>query len=503
MRQQETGNARNLIIICPDEMRADCAGYAGNPVIRTPEIDALAERGVVFGNHFCVMPKCVPSRISLMTGRYSHTGGYRTVSQSMNPGDEDLLALLVAGGFQTALFGKDHCWGRDRVARDFAFTSYTGPLAHHMDGVVKLDDSRPTSRTAADLDLEDGWHYVGSRTRHDADERYATQAVEFLTKERDRGRPFFLQVNIESPHPVYGVEEPWFSMYDRDRLNRWPCTLPDDAPLPMRAQRDVRTGVDDDATAAAELQRVYYGMISKVDTLVGRILAAVTEQGLWGDTVVLFWSDHGDYAGQYGLAEKWDTSLADCLVKVPCILAAPGLEPARVTALTETTDLAPTLTELLGLPPLTRAHGTSLLPVVAGRSPGRPAVFADGGHEAAMRRRFAEQYPMGADAHRRGAKRYGKSETYARYPDSMARARMVRTSRWKLVVRETGGNELYDLDADRWEMENLWERFRADATLAARDGTPLAPVVTDLLLRMNEFALRTDPDEPHLDHFTV
>lgn len=146
--------ARNLIIICPDEMRGDCAGYAGNPVIRTPSIDALAERGVVFENHFAVMPKCVPSRIGLMTGRYTHAGGYRTVSRGMNPGEDDLLARFTAAGYRTALFGKDHCWGAERVKRDFEFTSHAGPPANHMEGVPPLSDHRPERGGAIELDLE-------------------------------------------------------------------------------------------------------------------------------------------------------------------------------------------------------------------------------------------------------------------------------------------------------------------------------------------------------------
>jgi arylsulfatase A-like enzyme len=489
---------RNLIIICPDEMRGDCAGYAENPVIRTPNVDALARRGVVFDNHFTVMPKCVPARVSLMTGRYTHTDGYRTVSQVMNPGEDDLLARFTAAEYQTALFGKDHCWGAERVERDFDFTSHAGPLAHHMEGVPALSDHRPSEGGAAEFELESGWHYVGARTRHVSDDRKTDQAVAFLTGARDRSRPFFMQVNIESPHPVYGVEEPWFSMYATEELNRWPSALPTGAPLPLRAQREVRTSSEDVERESAEIQRVYYGMISNVDVLVGRILDAIESEGLWDDTVVLFWSDHGDYAGQYGLAEKWDTSFADCLVKVPCILVAPGTEPRRVAALTETTDLAPTLARLLDLPPLPRAHGEDLGPVIAG-SPGKEAVFADGGHEREMRERFPRQHPVGGATYRTpaGLKRSGKSETYSRYPASMARARMVRTHRYKMVVRETHDNELYDLDADPFEMENLW------SAESASDGSNLAGVKLDLAMRLNEFALRTDTDEPYLEEFTV
>jgi arylsulfatase A-like enzyme len=476
---------KNVIVICADELRGDCTSFAGNPDILTPNMDRLAARGVVFARHMTSFPKCVPARCSLMTGRYCHADGWRTISQTLAKGQPELMGALKRLGYQTAVFGKNHCWHEsDWHALDFR--SHTPPMSRFLEGHTDFTPGRPAADGAQPLDLDDGWHYCGAGTRHMSDEAFAEQTVDFLTSSRDRSKSFFLQINFESPHPKYGVEEPWYSMYDREGIQAWPHELPKNAPLPVRAQREVRTGMEESPAACREVQAVYYGMISKVDHLLGKVLQAIESEGLWDNTIVLFWADHGDYAGQYGLAEKWDTHFADCLLHVPCVLIAPGLAPGRVECLSSTVDLAPTLCELLEMTPLPGMHGDSLLPVIRGKTR-RRAVFADGGHEAEMRRRYAAQpRPEGQDG-----KRLGKSETYWRYPDSMARAKMVRTDRYKMVIRETGDNELYDLENDPRELDNRW----GDSTLGR--------VMPELLRMLVEWGLSTDSESPYLDSFTV
>lgn len=101
---------KNLIFITSDEMRGDAPGFMGNPDCRTPSLDRLAGRGVTFTNHFCVHAKCVPSRISMMTGRYPHTDGFRTINQHLPPEEPNLLRVLKEHGYETAVFGHNHVW---------------------------------------------------------------------------------------------------------------------------------------------------------------------------------------------------------------------------------------------------------------------------------------------------------------------------------------------------------------------------------------------------------
>lgn len=473
---------KNLLIICCDEMRGDCAGFMGNPDIRTPNFDRLAGRGVVFENHMTNFPKCLPARASLMTGRYGNTHGWRTVQQVMDPQQRNLLRTLADDGYETAVFGKNHCWHDTDWSR-LDYRSDSPSMLRFLEGRPSRQHNDPDPDGVQPLELHEGWDYCGCSTRHRPDEGFAEQTVDFLEHTRDPGRPFFLQLNFESPHPVYGVEEPWFSMYDRDAIRPFEHRLPENAPLVLREERKWRTGVEPDERAAVEIQATYYGMISKVDHLAGQVIDALDRQDLWKDTVVLFWADHGDYAGQFCLPEKYDTSFHDCLLRTPCVLCDPSLEPGRYDGLTDHADIAPTLIGLLGCEPLPGMRGHDMLPMLRGEYR-RAAVFADGGHEQEMLDRFRSfGRPEG--------RRRGKSEVYYQCPDTMARAKMVRTEKHKLVISLSGSNELYDLEADPNEMNNRW-------------GDPeLASVVPGLMQLIVEWDLQTDPQDPWMEWFTV
>lgn len=488
---------KNLIILCADEMRGDCLGYMGNPDVRTPHLDRLAARGAAFRRHFATFPKCVPSRVSLMTGRYCHTDGYRTITQHLPANAPNLLSRLREAGYETALFGKNHCWDPDSLDGLFDHRgdsdAYAAIARECFPGVEFYEQNPALDRGRMIGSLD----YLGNCNLHERDEAKTRQAIEFLTRRRDVERPFFLQLNIESPHPMYAAVEPWFSMYDREKIRVFPRALPRGAPLPVTKQREVRSGHDVTEAEVREVQALYYGMISRVDEQMGRVLATLEACGLMEDSILLFWSDHGDYAGQYGLPEKWDTHFADCLVHVPCVLCGEGIpRGAVVDELSDHTDLTPTLGALLGLEPLPGMHGKCLVPTFGGEAV-REAVFADGGHEAAMLGRFsfhagkttgrsivADALGEWAGHYRSGA---GKQETYERFPDTMARAKMVRTKDWKLVMRVRGGNELYDLKADRWEMNNLYGEPGHEA------------VVGELQRLMIEWCLATDTDRPYQD----
>ncbi len=474
---------KNLLFITADEMRGDCFAANGlNPDIRTPHLDAFAASGVNFSRHFTTFPKCVPARASLTTGRYCHTDGYRNIFQHLPASAPDILSSLLGRGYEIALFGKNHCWENlleathtpsklapGQSGHRIAHHSWTSAFKPIYEQLRSEFTPTPAERAAHDSDP------VESFAAHWADEAYTRQAIHFLATVRDPTRPFYLHVNIEAPHPVY-VAEPTDSHhhYDPTATTPFPSDEPADAPLSLRAMREVRLAGQRNEKTLRRIQAAYYGMISRVDEQVGRIVAALDAQGIADDTVVVFLSDHGDFAGQYGLPEKWDTTFADCLLHVPCVLRAPGL-PAGLTvsSVTDHTDLAPTLCELLDLEPLPGLHGSSLLPAIEGH-PLREAAFADGGHEAAMRAQ------MPAD-NRDG----DKQETYSRHPDSMARAMCVRTATHKLVWRETHDHELYDLTADRWELTN---RF-ADPSLRE--------IREQLMARLLDWHLRTATDRPH------
>jgi arylsulfatase A-like enzyme len=490
----------NLIVISSDELRGDTPGFTGNPDCKTPHLDRLAERSVVFTQHFTCHGKCVPSRIAMLTGRYCHTDGIRCIHKTnhLAPGTPNLLSFLKSHGYETAYLGHNHVFENLHTGRNAKgesepdYHSYTdGDFARLLQTQhpVQQPDAHsvPESHSDAAVNFQTIRHTT-PRTGF-CDDNRADQAVHYLRTARDRTRPFYLHLNFGAPHPSYAVEEPFFSMYDRSRIVPFEHGMPTHAPLWLKHGREIRTGQAEEKHFR-DVQAVYYGMVSKLDTLVGRVVAEIDAQNLWQDTVVMFWVDHGDFAGQYGQPEKWDTAMNDCILRVPQTLCAPSLPSGRrVTSLTEHTDLCPTVLELLGLRPEPEwgLHGASLLPVIHG-APGKSAVFADGGHEASMRARFNTPVSQfNPRTQREEPATQGKQAVYARYPETMARVKMVRTNDWKLCVRETGDHELYDLRHDPNEMRNLWGNGQH------------ADVVLDLQMKLLQWCLRTDTDRPFQD----
>jgi len=497
---------KNILLITADEMRGDCAGFMGNPDVQTPHLEALAATGMVFERHFVPFPKCVPSRCAMHTGRYTHTDGLRTVMgpNHLPKGSPNLAEFLRANGYETAVLGLNHVWEENWFYGEGEHRNQPGHsvVDYHSftEGVMR--DLAMQARTYPDGKPRTGPHIealqeidytgltTGTKERSFGDENRTDQAVRYLTEVRNREKPFFLQLNISKPHPPYAIHEPFYSQYDPQEIAPFPYDLPRNAPLCLRAQREHLLGFHIGEDSLREIQAVYYGMISFIDSLVGRVLETLRAEGLEKETLVIFTSDHGDYAGQYGINEKWDGSLQDCLLHVPFIMSGPGVPVGQRTgALSEHVDLPATLLDYAGLtpPPEWVWHGESMLPLLQG-APSKPAVYADGGHEAAMRARF--NTPVWQEKNGRRIKATGgKQLTYQQCPDAMARCKMVRTQDWKLIMRETGDHELYHLAVDPQEMTNL-------------HGDPVyRDQIYELQGMLIEWCLRTDTDRPYLEKF--
>jgi choline-sulfatase len=481
--------AKNVIFITSDEMRGDAPGFMGNPDCQTPHLDRFADRSVVFNRHFTVHGKCVPSRISMMTGRYAHTEAIRTVNKTnlLPPDHPDLMKTLRAHGYEIAKFGHNHVW--ENFEAEVDWHSFTKPEFHDMaQQTHELPPADPNGPEPIDelKTIDYGGRLTGELGGFN-DRNRTAQAIKYLTEVRDKSKPFFMYLNIGRPHPKYAVEEPYYSMYDREALTPYPHDLPANATLHLRKQRELRLGHDVSDRMLREIQAVYYGMITSVDDLMGQFFDAVEAEGLFEDTVIIFCSDHGDFAGQYGINEKWDTAMQECIMHVPFVLCAPGLAGGqRVEGLSEHVDIPRTVLELVGIEPDAKwiIHGESLLPILRGERR-KEAVFADGGHEEAMRKRFNRPLWNTDPDGRKVLATGGKQRVYGECPDTMARTKMVRTEKWKLVVREVGGDELFDLENDPHEMRNLI------------DDPDHQHVIPDLQRRMLDWCLRTDTDRPY------
>ena len=443
----------NVVFLVADELMAQTVGCYGHPYVETPAMDGLAGEGVRFTNTFTAHTKCVPSRACFMTGRYPHLGGHRTLPGFMLRADEpNLASMLKAAGYRTAMFGKNDTVADD--ARDPSFDEIVDP---------SLRQDKPIRYgPAQNPKLTDQQFRAFYRGRHDAphdtffDAEVARLSADFIA--RNRTGPFFLLANFIYPHPPYVEVPPWC-----DRLAATNLEPPRIEPLescpPVLAH--YRRCYDLETLAREDwlrIRRAYLSMTSFVDAQMARVLAALEQAGTAEDTLVVAFSDHGDFAGAHGCVEKWDTFFYEEIVRVPLVMRLPGRLPvAAPDALVELTDLVPTVLDLLGMDRPDWIQGRSLVDLIDGKTDVvHEHVFCQGGLETEAMAKAPD--PDSPEAARMRPTYYWTQVVLVRDPRSLARAKMIRTRRHKYVWRLHGEEELFDLVQDPGEFVNVAAR---------------------------------------------
>lgn len=428
----------NILFIAADDLRPDLGAY-GSREAKTPNIDALARRGVVFDRAYCQQAVCNPSRASVMTGRRPDTlkvWDLRTHFRETLPDIVTIPQYFKANGYTAVGIGKLF---HNEVGAKPAF-SFADPIswsepptyangAHWQDWVVPGNPSGPKSKggPVQCLDVPDDAYFDG---------QIATSALARLQQLADGKQPFFLAVGFWKPHLPFNAPKKYWDIYDRAMLSRpRPSGFPTNAPSiaghdwnELRGYAGVpRTGPLDEAKVM-ELRHGYLACISFLDAQVGRLLAGINRLGLAENTVVIFWSDHGFHLGEHSLWAK--TTNYELDTRVPLIVAAPGAKQgARAAGLVELLDLYPTLAELAGLPVPPELEGQSFAMLL--REPERA------GKEVAI-----SQHPHPS---------YGKS-THMGYA---VRTETVRFVEWRdIVTGEVFSRELYDHAIDPAETIN-------------------------------------------------
>ena len=409
----------NIVFMFCDDLRYDCLGCNGNDIIQTPNIDALAARGVSFDNVFVTTAICVTSRANLMTGQYAARTGWRFGLMQGKPLSPQQLAITYPGilkesGYQIGYVGKYHLGVPPENFFDYN-AAYQGQGFY-------LNPELPDHLTA----------HMGTQ---------AEEALEQFAGNRDR--PFLLTVGFKGPH-VQDGEEPPFYPYDEQRTGHLykdvvipPPPLSDPeffetqpefirSPKNLNRKRwEWRLGTSERFQQSV---KGYYRVVSGVDLAVGRVVAKLKSLGLSENTIVLFSSEHGVYLGKRGLAGKWLAH--EPSIRIPLIVADPRLASsnggARRKQMALTIDIAPTLLDIAGVERADRMQGESLVPIVRGESPSswRTEFFYD----------------------------------HLFRPDLIPSSEAVRTERWKYIRyldREPLFEELYDLDNDPLEVHNL------------------------------------------------
>ncbi|HEY1189038.1 MAG TPA: sulfatase [Gemmata sp.] len=450
----------NVIFIVADDLRADLGCYGS--VAKTPNLDALAGRGVRFDRAYCQQAVCNPSRSSFLTGKRPdtlHLWVNGTHFREKNPDATTLPLWFKENGYETRCVGKIfHNWHtKEKGDR----RSWSAPeflhYANHGDDVPEVQGALPPNRA---LDAGRNYGSVPLCERRDVpdeayyDGRVAAEAVKTLSAVKDK--PFFLAVGFWKPHAPFNAPKKYWDLYDPKKLPPFDPARPTDAPdIAFHDSREVLGAppkqIKPNAEQAREMRHGYFANISYMDAQVGKVLSALDQLKLRDRTVIVFVSDHGYHIGEHTLWGK--TSCFEFDARVPLIVAAPGTKAAgkASSSLVELIDLFPTLTELCGLKRPDGLDGTSLVPVLADPAKVvKAAAFTQHPRPA-----YADRTPTGL-------------------PDAMGysvRTATVRYTEWRDWASGTVlGTEFYDHARDPNETKNQYGVNRdAPALKTARE----------------------------------
>ena len=453
-----TREAMNFVIFMPDEMRAEAAGCYGHPLVKTPNLDRLAAEGTRFDQCYAQHPVCSPSRCSMVTGWYPHVAGHRTLWHLLRGHEPNMFRYLKQAGYDVRWYGKNDLLAAESFAG--SVTEADRPAGGGHGPRVASDPDDPLFDSFLSEAFPGGpWDT--------SDGACVEKGIEFLRGAHDR--PFMLYLPLVYPHPAYSAPQPWHDMYKpQDVPALRPADL-DGKPSYHRLIRQTRRLDRIDEEHFRRIAAVYLGMISYSDFLLGELLKALDETHLAEDTCVIFTADHGDWAGEYGLVEKWPSALDDTIMRVPLAIRAPGGAAGHVVQTpVELFDIMPTVLGLAGVEAQHTHFARSLLPQMQG-APGDSdrSAFAEGGYDPHEPHCF-EGRGIGAPA---GWKPeniyYQKGLLQQTHPRSVCRSTMIRTATHKLIYRTGDLCELYDMQADPRELNNL--HGRPDATDVRRE----------------------------------
>lgn len=449
----------NVLFIAADDLRPDLGCY-GNAQVKSPNLDRLAKRALLFNRAYCQQAVCNPSRASLLTGRRPDTLRIWDLPTHFRSNLPDVVALpqyFKQHGYFAQNIGKIFHNYRQTIQGDH--DSWSVPAVMHFDNhgndkaVVQgeLPPNLAMDQKCDQRDVPDDAYFDG---------RVANLAVDALRKLRDSAQPFFLGLGFWKPHSPYNAPKRYWDLYSRDAIS-----LPGNPDWPEGAPRiawhDSREILSTSArtlspAAVREIRHGYLANISYFDAQLGKVLDELDRLVLTDKTVIVFWSDHGFHLGEHSLWAK--TSNFELDARVPLMIATPGMTSAgmKTDSIAELLDLYPTLVELCGLPKPAGLEGVSLAPVVA--SPG-----------VEVRRVALSQHPRPA--------------YYEGAPDAMGYS--IRTDRFRYTEWRdwksgaTTARELYDHNRDPDETRNLANDSTHDRELAecAQQLRQLNPIV--------------------------
>jgi len=457
----------NIIVILADDQRADYLGCAGHPIIRTPNIDALAKRGTYFVNAFVTTAACTPSRTSIMTGQYERKHGITFGSNSalkLEAFGRTYPMVLKQAGYFTGYVGKNHTpvgsrggkvgYGSGVMEQQFDYW-----YGNHGHSSFYPKKRYKIYRNAAD-DTQVEIFQEGAVNFLDPNEKFLAGAKQFL-KARPKNKPFCLMVNFNVPHSagtlsmrMLPTDDALYRTAYRDRIKDFqmhPTYIRHAGIKTPKIPRRVYNGeyissynyVKTPASMREQMVRVCQ-TVSGIDRLTGRLVAELNRQGIADNTIIVYFSDHGIQFGEHGLGGK--VLLYEQSIRVPMIICDPRMPAARrgtkVAQFALSIDIAPTLLDLAGIDVPDGMQGRSLRRLMLGEDAPWREDF------------FCENMFMGQNYPRIECVR-GRRWKYIRYFDK----KLDRPHAVSLTASIRGERpiyeELYDLAADPHETRNL------------------------------------------------
>ena len=427
---------RNVLLIVTDDCNCDMACY-GHPLVKTPNIDALALKGTRFEKAYAQYPVCNPSRSSFMTGMYPDQTGVLSNAENFRDSVPDAVTL-------SQLFKNDGYFAA-RVGKIYHYNVPKQIGTDGMDDAASWDEV--VNPRGIDREIQDEIHTLkkgqfgatlswlnlpGDAAEH-TDGIGATAAIKLLDDHNPEktGKPFFLAVGFYRPHTPFVASSEFFEMYPLEKIHP-KLELPHDRDdIPVAALGDRPRQRELNLEQRKEIIQAYFASISMMDAQVGRVIAELDRLNLTSNTTIVFMSDHGYHLGAHGLWQKSDLFEGSC--RVPLIIADPAMPKGNTTqSLVGLIDLYPTVAELTGKTPPDNIKGKSLLPILED-----PQATVNDAVLSVTVSRAGIMHPE-----IKGKKVKGYS---------------VRTPRYRYTTWGDGeyGHELYDYDTDPDEITNL------------------------------------------------
>lgn len=430
----------NVLFVVSDDLCARLGCY-GDPLVKSPNIDRLAARGVRFDRAYCQFPLCNPSRASFLTGlRPDSTGVIEnsTHFRKKNPHHLTLGQTFQQGGYFVARVGKLYHYGvpgqigTDGLDDPPSWQERINPRGRDKDDEDRIFTLTPQAEGSARFGATLSWLRADGDDTEQTDGKSAAATIKLIEQHRDQ--PFFIACGFFRPHTPYVAPRKWFDLYPLDKI-QLPKLAPDykkGVPEPaFLSSKPEQVSMSDDLRRQAI--QAYHASTSFMDAQLGQLLDALDRMKLADKTIVVFFSDHGYHLAEHGLWQKM--SLFENSARVPLIISVPGRKNAGQVSrrIVELVDLYPTLAELCGLTAPTNLEGKSLQPLL--ENP-----------QADWNKPALTQLTRGTPT---------KTNAPATKPTIVGRS--IRTERFRWTEWNGGeqGAELYDHDSDPGELKNL------------------------------------------------